>query len=137
MLSVQLTLLSLAALICLFFAVRYFAAKAFMPYHAVVAGRSWSELEPGVQTIVLGMLKIIGGGFAAYGIALLWMLLPLSAKAPWAPWAVLTMSAAVLLPTLYVTVALKRAAPSARTPVAPACVVIALVLIGSAMSIFV
>jgi uncharacterized protein YjeT (DUF2065 family) len=134
-LSLQAAFLSLAGLISVFFGVRYFVAKAFMPYHAVVAGKAWSELEQGTQTIILAMLKIIGGGFAAYGIALLWMLMPLISRAPWAPYAILTTSAVVLVPTLYVTVALKRAAPSARTPVVPACVVIALVLLGSVPSI--
>jgi hypothetical protein len=126
-----LALVSLAGLISVFFGVRYFLAREFMPYHGVVAGKSWSELGPGLQTAILGMLRIIGGGFAAYGIALLWLLVPLSAKAVWAPWAVLTISAATLLPTLYVTIALRRYAPAARTPVVPACVVLALVLIGA------
>jgi hypothetical protein len=134
-LTFQVGFLSLAALISILFGIRYFAAKAYMPYHAVVAGKPWQELEHGVRTIILGMLRILGGGFAAYGIALLWMLLPLVSGAPWAPYAILSTSAAVLVPTLYVTIALRRAAPSARTPIVPACVVIALVILGSAPSI--
>ena len=137
MLTVQLVLLSMAALISIFFGIRYFLAKEFMPYHAVVAGKSWSEFEAGVQTIILGMLKIIGGGFATYGLALLWLLLPLSAKQPWAGWAALTITASSLLPTLYVTIALRRFAPSARTPVVPASVVLALALVGAGISFFV
>jgi hypothetical protein len=133
---VQLVILSLAALISIFFGIRYFLAKEFMPYHAVVAGRSWSDLEPGVRTIILGMLRIIGGGFATYGLALLWLLIPLYAKEPWAHWAVLTLTAATILPTLYVTIALRRAAPQARTPVLPAAVVLALALIGAGLSFF-
>ena len=137
MLPLQLILLSMAALISIYFGIRYFLAKEFMPYHAVVAGRSWSELEPGVRTIILGMLKIIGGGFAAYGLALLWLLVPLAAKEPWAKWAALTVTASSLLPTLYVTIALRRAAPSARTPVVPASIVLGLALAGAGISFFV
>jgi hypothetical protein len=137
MLAVQLVLLSMAALISIFFGIRYLLAKEFMPYHAVVAGKSWSELEPGVQTIILGMLKIVGGGFITYGLALLWILLPLSAKEPWARWAALTLTVTSLLPTLYVTVALRSFAPSARTPVVPASVVLALALVGAGISFFV
>ena len=132
----QIVLLSLAALISLFFALRYLTTKEFMPYHAVVAGRSWSELEPGLRTIILGMLRIIGGGFASYGLALLWLLIPLYAREPWARWAVLSLSATSILPALYVTIALRRIAPSARTPVAPAAVVLALALAGFAVSFF-
>jgi hypothetical protein len=133
---VQSTLLSMAALISIFFGIRYFTTKAFMPYHAVVAGRSWSQLEPGVRTIILGMLRIIGGGFATYGVALLWLLIPLQAKEPWARWAVLSLSATSILPALYVTIALRRIAPGARTPVAPAAAVLALALAGFAVSFF-
>lgn len=68
--GLPLVLLSLAALIAILFGIRYFMAKAFMPYHATVAGKSWSELGPGLQTIILGMLRIIGGGFMTYGVAL-------------------------------------------------------------------
>lgn len=126
----------MAALIAIFFGIRYFLARQFMPYHAVVAGKSWSEIEPGVQTIILGMLKIIGGGFTTYGLALLWLLLPLSARQPWVPWAVLTITLTAILPPLYVTVALRRLAPSARTPVVPASVVLALALASVAISFF-
>jgi len=133
---VPLVLLSMAALISVFFGIRYFMAKAFMPYHAVVAGQSWSDLEPGVRTIILGMLRIIGGGFATYGLALLWLLIPLHAKEPWARWAVLTLSATSILTALYVTISLRRVAPHARTPVLPAAVVLALSTAGVAISFF-
>ena len=108
--SFQLGLLSLAGLISVFFGLRYFRAKEFMPYHAVVAGRSWREMEPGLQAIILGMLKIIGGGFTSYGLALFWMLVPLGQGQRWAGWAVLTLTVAALVPTLYVTIALRRVA---------------------------
>jgi hypothetical protein len=135
--TLPLALLAMAGLISIFFGIRYFRAREFMPYHAVVAGKPWAELEPGVQAIILGMLKIIGGGFTAYGLALLWLLLPLSARQPWARWAALTITAASLLPTLYVTVALGRFAPAARTPVLPAVVVLALAVAGAGVSFFV
>ena len=137
MLTLQLVLVSLAALISIFFGVRYFATKEYMPYHAVVSGKPWSELEPGVRTIILGMLRIIAGGFTTYGVALLWVLIPLGAKQAWAPWAVLTLTCTGVLPSLYVTIALRRAAPAARTPVVPAAVVLILGLLGAAVSIWV
>lgn len=127
-------LVGLAGAVSLLFGIRYLFAKQFMPYHAVVAGRSWTELEPGVRTVILGMLRIIGGGLAAYGLALLWLLIPLGARQPWAAWAVLSLSALVVLPTLHVTLALRRAAPAARTPVAPALIVLILVLAGAGLS---
>ena len=136
MLTFQLVLVSLAALISIFFGVRYFTTKEFMPYHAVVTGKAWAELEPGVRISILGMLRIIAGGFATYGLALLWLLIPLSARQWWAPWAVLTLTCAGVLPSLYVTIALRRAAPAARTPVKAAALVLALGLLGAAVSLW-
>lgn len=137
MLGIQSGLLSIAGLISIVFGIRYLLTRQFMPYHAVVAGRSWSELEGGVQAIILGMLRIIGGGLATYGLGLLWLLVPLRAGQAWAPWAVLTLTAATVLPTLYVTIALRRAAPSARTPVVPTVVVLAMAVIGALVSFIV
>jgi hypothetical protein len=118
----------LAALVSIFFGVRYLLTNEFMPYHAAVAGKSWSQLELGVRTAMLGMLKIVGGGFITYGLALLWLLTPLYHGELWAPWAVLSITATALVPTLYVTVTLRRFEPKAKTPVVPTVIVLALVL---------
>jgi hypothetical protein len=128
-------LLALAGAVSLLFGVRYLVTKQFMPYHASVAGRSWEALEPGVRTVILGMLRIIGGGLATYGLALLWLLIPLRAGQSWAAWAALTLTAATVLPTLYVTVWLRRAAPAAATPIVPAAVVLAMAVIGAGLSL--
>jgi hypothetical protein len=128
--KLPLIFLSLAALLSIFFGVRYLLTREFMPYHAVVAGKSWSELELGVQTIILGMLRIVGGGFATFGLALLWLLLPLNRGESWAPWAALTITATTLVPTLYVTIMLRRYEPKAKTPIVPTLIALALVLAG-------
>lgn len=132
--KIPFVLLLLAALLAIYFGVRYLNTQEFMPYHAVVAGKSWAQLEPGVQTIILGMLTIIGGGFVSYGCAVLWLFLPLHRGEAWSGWAILTLTAASIGPTLYVTIALRRFAPQADTPVVPAALVLALVLIGVGLS---
>jgi hypothetical protein len=134
MLTTQLVLVSLAGLVSILFGIRYLLAREFMPYHTVVSGKQWAQLEPGVRTIILGMLKVIAGGLMAYGVALLWLLVPLAARQPWAGWAVLTLTAVSVLPTLYVTLWLKRSAPGARTPVVPSAVVLVVGLVGGALS---
>jgi hypothetical protein len=131
-----LVLVLLAGLISIVFGVRYLLAREFMPYHAVVAGKSWSDLDAGMRTVILGMLRILGGRFIAYGAALLWLLLPLSVNATWAPWAVLTITIPGTFPALYVTLALRKAAPAARTPVVPAALVVALAVGGACLAFF-
>ncbi len=135
MLKPSLAPLLLAALVSVFFGIRYLLSREYMPYHAVVTGRAWSQLEPGVQTAIRGMLRIVGGGILAYGLALLWLLLPLNRGEPWAAWAALTISAAILVPTLYVTIMLRRFQPKAKTPIIPTAIVLALVLAGVGASL--
>jgi hypothetical protein len=134
MLRLALILLLLAAIISIVFGVRYLLARQYLPYHAVVAGKPWAELDAGLRTVILGMLRILGGGFIAYGVALIWLLLPLSIQAAWAPWAALTVTVPATFPSLYVTLWLRKFAPPARTPVLPAAVVVALALVGSALA---
>ena len=83
--SLSLLLALVSALLSLGAAALYFPARQFKPYHAVVSGREWSALEPGVQTIIRGMLRIVASGFLACGLALLFLLLPLNRGEVWAP----------------------------------------------------
>src|ERR1700741_5362970 len=119
MLLLALAPLFFAALVSISFGIRYLLTNEFMPYHAAVAGKSWPQLELGVQTAILGMLRIVGGGFVTYGLALLWRLLPLYRGELWARWAVLSITATTLVPTLYVTIMLRRFERKAKTPVIP------------------
>ena|SRR5688572_10263063 len=132
---VALVSLVLAAVLALAFGVRYLLTKAFMPYHAAVLGKSWTVLEPRLQTIILGMLRVAGAGLLGYGVALLWLLLPLSRGEAWAAWAALTVSLAVVGPILHVVVSLRRIEPGARTPIVPTLVVLSLVLVATASSL--
>jgi hypothetical protein len=117
------------------FGVRYLLTRQFMPYHAVISGRAWSELERGMQTAILGMLKVCGAGFLGYGAALLWLLVPLYQGERWAVWAILTVTAAMVLPIFYITLWLRRVEPRAKTPVVPTAIVLFLVLAGAVVSL--
>lgn len=132
---VALVALVLAALLALAFGARYLLTKAFMPYHAAVLGKSWPALEPRLQLIILGMLKVAGAGLLGYGVSLLWLLLPLQRGEAWAAWAALTVSLAVVGPILYVVVSLRRIEPNARTPIVPTLAVFMLVMVGTIASL--
>lgn len=54
----------------------YFSTKQFMSYHAAAVGASWQELDTGIRTLILALLKLAGGGRFALGvitIALAWV----------------------------------------------------------------
>lgn len=131
MFSVQSVCLTVAGVIAIAFGLKYMLAREFMDYHATVAQRTWAELPPGVQAIVMGMYTIMGGGFVTFGAALLWLLLPINQGARWASLAALTLAITALVPVVYVTLWLRRVQPEARTPVVPAVIVLALALVGA------
>ncbi len=125
----------LAALMSLGAGVRYMAADQFMSYHAVVSGTAWAALQPGVQIIILGMLRVLAGGFLSCGVALLFLLVPLQRGDSWAPWAVGLIGAAVWLPTLSVTLMLRNVAPSAQPPMELTALALGFVLAGAATAL--
>jgi hypothetical protein len=135
MLDLALAAVLLVALGGILFGVRYMRREAYLPYHAAVAGKSWNELDPGVQVIILGMLKIIGGGFATLGVTLLWLCFALYEGARWAPWAILTISAVELGPMLYVAIRLRAFRPDAQTPVRPTLAMMVLIVAGVGLAL--
>lgn len=136
MLNLALVPLLIVALAVIVFGVRYTRCEAFLPYHSAVAGKSWSELDAGVQQVVLAMLGIIGGGFATLGVTLLWLCFALHQGVRWAPWAILTVSATALIPMLYVAIQLRSFRPDAQTPVRPTLAMMALIVLGVGLSLF-
>jgi hypothetical protein len=136
MLTAQLILFGASALIALLFGMRYLLTREFMPYHAAVAGRSWQQLEPGVRTIIIGMLRIVGGGLITGAVATVWLTLALFQGVDWAVWGLLSVTLTSCLPALYVTMWLRRVQPAARTPVLAAAVALAIGVAGSALSLF-
>lgn len=133
MLAAQLILFGCAALISVLFSARYLLARAYFPYHAFAAGRDWHALDPGVQQVILAMMRVIGGGLLGSGVACGWFMLALYGGAPWAPVALLSVSAATTVPILCVAVSLRRFAPGARTPVVPAAAALAVVIVGAGL----
>ena len=116
------TLVLLAGLLSFIAGVKYLSSSEFTTYHAVVVGKSWSQIEPGVKSIILGMLTIVGSGYMATGLAILFLLIPIRRGELWAYWATLAVTLANWIPALYVTIALRRINPAAETPVIPAII---------------
>ena len=135
MLNLALVLLVLSALISLATGVKYFRRDAFMPYQAKVSGREWTDLDPGLQAIVLAMLKVVGGGFAGFGVATLWLCYALHQGAAWAPWAILTSSAALLGPALTACVGLRAFRPDSNPPVNLVLASAAIVVVGVTLAL--
>jgi len=47
--------------------VKYFFATQFMSYHAQAVGAPWQAVDNGIQTLILALMKVAGGGWFAVG----------------------------------------------------------------------
>jgi hypothetical protein len=46
---------------------RYFSSNEFMSYHSQAVGAPWQEVDLGVQTLTLALMKVAGGGWFILG----------------------------------------------------------------------
>jgi hypothetical protein len=133
MLYFALALLLLAVILGFVMGLKYLFSTSFTPYHAQVVGKPWEQLEPRVQAIIVGMLRVIGGSFLGLAATVAWLAYALLAGARWAPWALATVALITLLPALMVALSLRKIEPQANTPVVPSIVAIGLILLGAGL----
>jgi hypothetical protein len=126
---------TLAALAALLFGSIYLLRSSYMPYHADAVGLSWMELDPNMQTLLLALMRVAGGGFLATGAAIVVLLLfPCRRDEIWGYWAVPLVGLSASLPTLYATHLVNSRTP-ANPPWEVALATVLLLLIGAALSV--
>lgn len=59
----------LAFAIVTVFALAYLSRSEFMPYHRIATGRSWAQIEPGVQLLILALIRVVGAAWLAAALA--------------------------------------------------------------------
>jgi hypothetical protein len=125
--------IAIPALVELGLGVAYFTASEVMSYHQEALGVGWSQLEPGVRTVLLTLLNGYGSAHFAVGIALGALLLfPLRRGQAWARWAVLAIGFPVLGATAYLSARLAAVAGS-NVPWQGAVILLLLLLVGVAL----
>ncbi|KQZ45031.1 hypothetical protein [Duganella sp. Root1480D1] len=102
------------------FGLRYLFAQEYMSYHAELTGLTWTEIPARYQAVILGMLKMVGAGMLAFGVAVIWFVFPLYLGERWPIWAIFSVVSVHGLISVYVTLILRRVNPSAKTNVASA-----------------
>lgn len=125
--------IAIPALVELGLGVAYFTASEVMSYHQEALGVGWSQLEPGVRTLLLTLLNGYGSAHFAVGIALGALLLfPLRRGQAWARWAVLAIGFPVLGATAYLSARLAVVTGS-NVPWQGAVILLLLLLVGVAL----
>lgn len=132
--NIAFALLILGAVLSLGASVRYMVTPEFMAYHAIVAGAQWHQLAPCVQVVILGMLRILAGGFAACGLALGALAFVAYRGKAWAGAACAAVGAAAWVPTVAVTIMLRNAQPNADPPTFASAVILAVIVVGAVLA---
>jgi len=65
----------MVGIIAMGMAFKNIAAKKFLPFQEQASGKSWNELDQGIQSVVLVLMKITGLGFLV--MAFLLMIVPI------------------------------------------------------------
>jgi hypothetical protein len=61
-------------MVMLAMASRFLTATEFFPYHAEASGLQWGDLQPGLQTVILALLRVAGAGWLTGSVALIVLL---------------------------------------------------------------
>lgn len=94
---------SIFVLVATIFSFVYLFRAEFMPYHAVAIGHNWSELDQGLQNLILGLMKVVGGAWLSVSIAMSILLLkPFRNGESWAYWAIPLIALPSLVVNLFV-----------------------------------
>ena len=134
-LKVAFSCYAIAALLLLVFALVYLTRSEFMPYHSDAVGLEWAEVDPAFQTLVLGLMRVCGGGWLATVLAMFFLLLkPFREGARWSCWALPVIGLAATLPALYATLYIAHYT-SANPPWIAAVIGILLLIAGRIFSL--
>lgn len=112
---------------------KYLSIAEFTPVHAAIIGRSWGQLDAGIQALIIGMLRIMGAGFLGGGISLVCLAYGAGKRERWPACAAPLISGSVWGPTLYVAMQHRAANPSADTPVGLTASLLVMVAAASAI----
>ena len=125
--------IAISALVELSLGVVYLTTSEVMSYHKEALGVGWSQLVPGVRTLLITFVNGYGSAHFAVGVALSALLLfPLRQGQAWARWAILAVGLPVLGATAYLSARL-AAITGAGVPWQGAVVLLLVFLAGVAL----
>lgn len=79
----------LIAIIFIFWGFLYIFSDEMMPYHKQVIGKTWGEIEPGIQVIILALMKSVGAACLTIGfIVLILLFIAFRRGEIWANWTI-------------------------------------------------
>lgn len=101
-----------------------------MPYHSDALQASWTELDEKLQTLILALMRVVGGGLLTTGILIVVLLaIPYRAGETWAAYTIPALALITCLSSLYATSSVKIKT-SASPPVELSLAAVVLISLG-------
>ena len=90
----------------------YLLRPEFMPYHAEAVGKSWAEVEPAFQILILALMRVVGGAFLALALAIVVIAIkPFREGQAWATWLIPAIGITAVGASLMATMSVARNTP--------------------------
>lgn len=106
-----------------------------MPHHAIAVGKTWTEIDPAFQILLLALMRFIGGAWIAAALAMgIVLFIPFRQGIRWARWAVPAIGLAALLPAFYAMLSITLNTP-ATAPWKSALLTIVMLVAGFVLSL--
>jgi hypothetical protein len=117
------------------FGAAYVLRGRLMPYHEEAIGRGFGELDERLQTLLVAMLRVVGGEMLVCGLSLA-LLIGLSFRDgdAWTIWAMPLLALGIALPNIYATTFVRHRT-GAHTPVGIAAAGLVLIVAGAVFSL--
>jgi len=113
----------------------YLFRSEFMPYHAIAVGKTWAEVDPAFQILLLALIRVLGGAWIATALAMgVLLIIPFIQGIRWARWAVPAIGLVAEIPGLYATLSVTLNTP-ATPPWKGVVLIIVLLVAGFILSL--
>jgi hypothetical protein len=126
---------ALAAIVSMAFGIMYLVRSQFMPYHQEAIGKDWQDLGKHLQALLLGLMRMVGGGMFSAGLSVaILLMIPYRAGEVWSLYAIPAIGIVTAIAALIATISIK-VRTGAHTPVGAGVISAGLILLGFILSL--
>ncbi len=111
--KVAATFYAVNSIVSLILGSTYLFRGSFMPYHSDALERSWTEVEPALQTLLGALMDVAGAGWIGIGVATLVLVaVPMRRGERWGRLLIPALFFIFYVPTLLATIAVMNGTPA-------------------------
>lgn len=126
----------IASLLAFAFGITYLFRSKYMSYHHAALQKDWEELAIEVRTLILALMRAVGGGLISTAVAMVFLQLEFNkTHIGWMAWAILIIGSITFAGSLYAML-LVRLKTKGRPPIFPATFILLMIIAGFFFNLF-